>query len=245
MVIDPFQGDAFFLGMLELAEKLYISGAEVNKTCALHTHVGGSDLSYWEIRRLLRVYAQIESEIYDYLILPYRRDDPTVVHYCQMLTRPHAPCDRCERFDSQYPGARTPYRSIQRTMIELEAAKSTAELKAGVLKMLYNLPDATKRFEEFQTRKGGRYEWCRYVGMNLHAWQYRGTIEFRMKEATTDLEELIAWPMWCGWFVHAVTTMKEKDSFGPIGLVEFTERYMPKWITRWVHKKVEERKSRI
>jgi hypothetical protein len=134
----------------------------------------------------------------------------------------------------------------------MDRAKTTAELKACFLKMLYNIPRPSEKYSKehlpsrlqtLQTHKGGRYEWCRYVGLNLHAWQYRGTIEWRMKEATTSLEELICWPLWCGWFVETITKMTEKDSTRWWSLIEFTERYMPKYLTAWVSNKVSQRKD--
>lgn len=250
MVIAPMNGDAFIKGMIELAEKIYTSGAKFNQTCALHVHVDGTNMLYWDIRRLLRIYARIEGDIYDYLILPHRRDIPTVTHYCQMMTRRHEYCDRCARFDDQYPQQRRQLPMLNSMLRALNTAKSNTDLKAMVLEMLYNLnpmPQAARtqnrlvpgRYEELQTRKGGRYEWCRYVGLNLHAWQYRGTIEWRMKEGTGEFEELLAWPLWCGWITHAATIMSEADSMDEkMTLLPLTDRYCPRWITDWVEKKI-------
>ena len=257
MVINPLVGDEFYFGMLELGEALYRAKATVNSTCALHVHVDGTTLSYWELRRLLRVYARLEPEIYQYLILPYRRGIPEVFHYCQMLTQQHTPCARCARFDSQYPGTRRALVPLQRTIQIMDRAGSTNELKQQLIQMLYgfdvqnyaayevynptgNHSSARKRAAQaLQTRKGGRYEWARYVGLNLHAWMYRGTVEWRMKEATTDVNELIAWPLWCGHFVDAVSKMREKESREePFTLLSFTDRYMPRWITDWVERYV-------
>lgn len=251
MVISPLQGDVFINAMLELGEKLYRTRVETNHTCALHVHIGGQDLSYWELRRLLRVYARIEKEIYDYLILPHRRDVPTVVHYCQKLTERHETCNRCMRYDSQYPHQRRLVPLLQSILPQMDTARDTAALKRTFLTWMYGIDPSPRPqrgnpkynipgpYREFQTRKGGRYEWARYVGLNLHAWQYRGTLEFRMKEGTTDVEELLAWPLWCGWFVEAATRMKEKASHDPgLTLVPFTETYMPKWIAEWVKQKV-------
>lgn len=253
MVLHPLAGDNFLRAMCELSIGLVKSHAKVNNTCALHVHVSGGDLSYWELRRILRVYSKIEAEIYDYLILPHRRDVPSVTHYCQMMTRQHVTCERCQRFDEQYPRQRRPLPNLFDVLAEMDTAKSNSELKAHFLKMLYNLPmpgqpnpavkDPTRMATLLNTRKGGRYEWARYVGLNLHAWLYRGTIEWRMKEATTTIDDLICWPLWCGWFVEAAAQMTEKDSTRWWNLVEFTDKHMPRFVTEWVSNKISQRKA--
>lgn len=248
MVIAPLRGDQFLRAMLELGEALYRTGAKVNTTCAYHVHVDGSDLSYWELRKILRVYERLEGEIYDHLILPHRRDVPTVTHYCQMLTREHQTCDRCRRFDQQYPGTRQPLIPLSHTIERMNCARTTGDLKAEVIRMLYGMTsmEGRDRASQLQVRKGGRYEWCRYVGLNLHAWMYRGTIEWRMKEGTTSTEDLLTWPLWCGWFVEACSRMKDKVSREEqFSLVGFTERYMPRWITDWVERKVAEKEKPV
>jgi len=96
--------------------------------------------------------------------------------------------------------------------------------------------------ERLSMRKGERYDWCRYVGLNLHSWMYRGTVEWRMKEASVELEELVTWPVWCGWFVEATSRMTEAESRAKcMDLVTFTERWMPRWVTDWVERKVMQR----
>jgi len=253
MVIAPLRGDQFLRAMFELAERLYRAKAKVNTSCAFHVHVGGSDLSYWNLRNILRIYECLEDEIYDHLILPHRRNDPVVTHYCQMLTRTHAVCPRCQRFDRQYPGQRRPLVPLRDTLERMNGVSSTTELKSEFIRMLYGLnthgvPEIRRKdvASQLQTRKGGRYEWCRYVGLNLHAWMYRGTLEFRMKEGTTNFEDLIAWPLWCGWFVEAAASMPERRTRNSsMGLLQFTAEFMPSWITEWVDRKIRDKNKPV
>lgn len=242
MVIHPLRGDEFLRAMAELAEQLYRTDATVNQTCAYHVHVGSSDLSYWDLRKILRIYEMLEGEIYDHLILPHRRDVPEVTHYCQMLTKKHVKCERCSRYDQQYPRQRKALIPLRDTIEWLNNAKNTFELKQGIINMLYGPMEGQRPRDAatwLQTRKNGRYEWSRYVGLNLHAWMYRGTLEFRMKEASTDLEDLTAWPLWCGWFVQACTRIQERRTMREsFSLLKFTDEFMPRWITDWVQKKI-------
>ena len=239
MVLKPMYGDGFITGMTELAEGLYISDVEMNKTCALHVHVAATDLSYWELRRLLMVYERIEGDIFRYLVAPYRGTEPTVVHFCQWFTRPHEYCEKCRRFDELYPGARQSLEPLDRTLARMALARSTSDLKVCLIRMLYGIDDASARPNDFLHHKGGRYEWARYRSLNLHSWLYRGTVEFRMKEATTDVEELMYWPLWCGWVVHAITKMNDTEARSEkMGLRYLTERYMPKYLAEWVERKI-------
>jgi hypothetical protein len=239
MVLNPMYGDRFLSSIVELATGLESSNATVNETCGLHVHVEGGDLSYWAIRRLLTVYSRIEGEIYDYLILPHRRDIPTVTHYCQMLTRPHTYCDRCERYDRQHPDKPVP-ESIGLTLTRMRQAKSTSDLKACLFRMMYGLEDLSNHMSEVQAKKAGKYEWIRYFGLNLHSWMYRGTIEFRMKEGTIDVTELINWPLWCGWLVSAIDRMSDRQA-EEMTLERVTKEFMPKFLYEWV---LEKRRSR-
>lgn len=252
MVLRPLAGDRFISGIAELAEHLFRAESEVNETCAYHVHVDGVDLSVWEIRRLLTVYRALEPQIYSYLIAPWRSSSPTVTHYCQMLTRPHRRCERCDRYDQQYPNERHRRPSINTTLENMYAAKTTSDLKAELIWFLYGIDIRGKDLKSdlddlddilrqrgmtLQDRKGGRYEWCRYVGLNLHAWMYRGTVEWRMKEGVTDFESLLLWPLFCGWFTHAVTAMNDTDALAVTDLVTFARAHMPAWVAKWVENK--------
>lgn len=245
MVLVPMYGDGYVAGMVELAEGLYVSEVEINKTCALHVHVGAGDVGYWELRRLLEVYARIEADVFRYLVAPYRSAEPEVVHYCQWFTQPHEYCEKCRRFDVNYPGQRLPLETLDRTLARMSHAKTTSDLKVALIRMLYGIDDPSGRPEDLQHRKGGRYEWCRYRGLNLHSYLYRGTVEFRMKEATIDVEELVYWPLFCGWVVHSITKMTDAEARSEaMNLRYLVERYMPKYLYEWVSKKISETEKR-
>lgn len=238
MVLQPLRGDALIKGMLNLSRTCLEKKCKINNSCALHVHVGGKDLSYWDIRRLLEVYTRIEGQIYDNLISPHRKQIPSI-HYCQMMTRPHTSenCDRCHRYDEQYPGQRQLPEEIESVLTRMRLAKSTKDLKICLLRMLYGIENPSHIPTVVQTKKGGHWEFCRYFGLNLHSWQHRLTVEFRMKEATFDPMEMIMWPLWCGWLVHAVTRMSDADSRSAQMSVRYvTEKYMPKYFGMWLEK---------
>lgn len=238
MVLAPMYGDAVVAGMLELGEVVARTGAVINETCALHVHVAGSDLSYWEIRRLLLLYTAIEQDIYRYLVAKHRYASPEVVHYCQLLTGTHARCERCRRYETQYPGQRIDPEPVATTLARMNLAKTTTDLKACLLRMLYRIENPSNSIDSISTHKGGRYEFCRYFGLNLHSWMHRGTVEFRMKEGTADPEELVYWPLWCGWLVHACTRMSDAEATAAT-LRGVTAKFMPGYLAKWVEGKIE------
>lgn len=245
MVLTPMVGDRFITGMLSLSYELETNKCELNETCAMHVHVGGKDLGAWDIRKLLEVYSRIEPEIYQSFIAPYRRKT-SVIHYCQMMTQPHEAiengmyvCARCARYDSQYPGERVPPEPIETVLSRMRQARSTADLKLCLLRMLYGIENPSLAPTVVQTRKGGKYEFCRYFGLNLHSWQHRLTIEWRMKEATADPIEMVFWPLWCGWVVQAITRMSDAESRSDRMNVRYlTEHYMPGFMMRYVEEKL-------
>lgn len=238
MVLAPLRGDAIPRGMLALSQAATAAKCVFNESCALHVHVGGKDLSYWEIRRLLEVYQRVEPEIYSKLIAPHRSKLPSI-HYCQRMTVPHhsTDCDRCKRYDQQYPGNRYNPEPLGQVLARMRLARSTEDLKICLLRMLYGVENPSNIPTLVSTKKGGHWEFCRYYGLNLHSWLHRHTVEWRMKEATVDPMEMVMWPLWCGWMVHAVTRMSDADSRSDRMSVRYvTERYMPKYFGVWLDK---------
>ena len=240
MAISPMRGDAFVRGMLSLSYEMQVRKCVVNETCALHVHVGAKDLSYWEIRRLLEVYSRLEPEIYRSFIAPHR-NTKTEIHYCQMMTVPHDAkgCNRCQRYDSQYPGHRVIPEPIETVLTRMRQAKSTTDLKICLYRMLYGIENLSNTPSILQTRKGRKYEFCRYFGLNLHSFAHRMTVEWRMKEATSDPVEMVCWPLWCGWLTHAVTRMSDAESRSDkLNVRYMTEKYMPRFLWDYVEERL-------
>jgi hypothetical protein len=239
MVCAPMVGDHFIRGMLSLSYEMISRACVVNGTCALHTHIGAKDFSFWEIRRLLEVYARLEPDIYRYLIAPHR-SDVTELHYCQMMTQPHlGPCSRCERYDQQYPGQRVIPEPLDTVLARMRLARSTTDLKIILYRMLYGLENISNFPGEVAAHKGGKYEFCRYFGLNLHSWLHRLTIEWRMKEAIADPYEMVAWPLWCGWLTHSITRMSDADARSDkLSLRYVTDRWMPKWLVGYIEQRM-------
>ena len=239
MVVAPLRKDAFVRGMLSLSKELFLSECVLNETCAMHVHVGAEDLSCFEIRRLLEVYRRCEDEIYSHLIAPHRWKKPEAIHYCQRMNQPHrGVCARCERYDSQYPGQRVAPEGVEIVLARMWKATTTKDLKLCLLRMLYGIENPSIDPLDLEHRKSGKYEFARYFGLNLHSWMHRMTVEWRMKEATADPVEMVCWPLWCGWMTHLVTRLTDTEARSDrMGVRYLTERYMPRFLHRWVKEK--------
>jgi hypothetical protein len=101
---------------------------------------------------------------------------------------------------------------------------------------------ADRSYINFNTIRGGKYARnspvrSRYWGLNLHSWFFRGTVEFRMFQGTTAVDDLVCWPLLCGWIVHAATIVPDATALGVKGLGDFLNlthqgrRIVPKFLS--------------
>jgi hypothetical protein len=70
---------------------------------------------------------------------------------------------------------------------------------------------------------GTRPRLMRYLGMNIYSWFHRGTLEWRMKEGTTSLQELVCWPLFCAWMVDISTRLTDAQVRKLPSLMTFLE----------------------
>lgn len=78
----------------------------------------------------------------------------------------------------------------------------------------------------------------RYVGLNLHSWWMRGTIEFRMHHGTTKHEKMIPWGMLLGSMcdIGIGRGDREIDSW-PMGLEGLLKIAPTEEVKRWVQER--------
>lgn len=232
MLITPLRGDAFVAAMCELTEEAARCGARVNETCGLHVHVDTREISYWELRRVLVLYEHFEEEIYRLLVQPGR--DMAKSRHGYLF---------CSKFSTRF----------KRAILASERAGSTAKLKELFQHMVYGVKatdDPIARKEIYDTLKRQKYGGernttgfkARYMGLNIHSWFHRGTIEWRMKEGTLDLTELVCWSLFCGWFVdvavracdsYIIGSSEHTPRYKKLTLLEFIDETMPKYIGAW------------
>ena len=233
MVISPLAGDRFVLGMIGLGGLIDLNKCSVNNTCGLHVHVDGSDFSPFDIRRLLYALDRIEPEIYS-LCSAARKASA----YCFPLM------DLVRKLDPSFMMNLSRMRdggdikaAIYKTFYMLEDRVDPALAE----KALRN-PTRTKKIfgtrrqidtvnEMIRAKYGPTHRLrhlnmhdhldnLRYAGVNLQSWLYRGSIEFRMKEGTTNVQTLLMWPLLCGWVVEAISRLTDNQVLKSLSLMD-------------------------
>jgi hypothetical protein len=232
MVLQPLAGDQFIKAIFEFSQMCFDdTGVTVNDTCGLHVHVAAQDLSYWDLRRLLVLYLGYEREIYSTLVDRLRADNA----FCGLF----------------------PYDFRSDAVPVLMKASTTNEIKSVLAKELYGLalpdPNTHKASPWIDIRKDkygrsvtARRRECRYWGLNLHSWFHRGTVEFRMHEGTLAQQELLCWPLFCGWFIHTAIAIPDAQLKDWIDMstirtkrpiTELIKTYMPSFLYTWANGK--------
>lgn len=98
--------------------------------------------------------------------------------------------------------------------------------KRGYVASLYN----TTNMRQLQEMKSDKYAQCRYWALNLHSWNYRGTIESRLHQGTTNARKVWAWGvLWAGILDFVVRTPESAikrlgDGFDTLLLVAPTDQ---------------------
>lgn len=65
--------------------------------------------------------------------------------------------------------------------------------------------------ETTQDRRTDKYDSARYTALNLHSWFYRGTIECRMFNGTTNADKIINWGVMWAKILDHIISIKDED----------------------------------
>jgi hypothetical protein len=263
MVLSPLAGDTFVAAMLELSQALLDSEAQVNETCGFHVHVNATDYNPWAVRRLLWTYMTIEPALYATMLAPHRlnsrhcqplqKDMQMVSAVAKMMQAKSAaeikeelsatvydwkPQEVVDKIETQFAHAIT----SAKTAFPKDSKQFIANWKTETQLRMKKIGKQIHTERANKYGNDGRAHMVRYYGLNLHSLTHRGTIEFRMKEGTTNLTELMFGPLWCGWFVDTCSRVSDQKLFNstpPITLNSFTRTYMPAFLADWVDKQAE------
>jgi hypothetical protein len=192
----PASGDLFCQQIEDICETLnkykatcinLVDRAKWIRPCGLHVHVDARDYSYLDLRKFIFVYEKLEPSLFQ--MLPgYRRASHFAAAcgsvYANALRnyKPFIPVNR-------RPGAKVKGSDIARHAI-IQAAYGSRE------------PDRhDKRSCPLSTR---------YRSLNLHAFFYRGTLEFRHMYGTVDAKEAVPWGVLMALIVDYAFRLPEK-----------------------------------
>ena len=78
VVTAPANGDLFLKQIKEVCEALRNDNADVDRKCGLHVHIGAKDFHWYDLRKLIILYASVEDMLFQ-MVPKSRRDN----NYCR------------------------------------------------------------------------------------------------------------------------------------------------------------------
>lgn len=185
----PANGDKFLKQIRDLCRAFRVDGAEVDEDCCgYHVHADARDFTYWDVRKVILLYAKLEDALFD-CVPDWRRSN-----------------DCCEPCGEIY---------AKNLMTGKDWRKYKA--KDDVIKNVYGYRPWTKTKatgDNWKTTRAEKYQPARYHAMNLHSWFLRGTIECRLAPGTTDAVTIVNWAMTWGAVLDYAYKHTEKQIVG-------------------------------
>ena len=197
---NPAAGNIFLQRMDELGE--IVKDCDHDNSCGMHVHVDASDYSQWDLRKLIMLWAGVESTMYE--LIARQRWGNT---YCMVSSRRYVRAllsdDTIEvAGDEEEEGQETP----EKVGKSLNPAHSWGERIAQAVYESHGRDIYDRRGEG----KRHKYDHSRYHGLNLHSYFFRKTIEVRLFESTTSVETLKNWPLVCGNIIDFASRSTER-----------------------------------
>jgi hypothetical protein len=184
---NPSSGDVFVRHITELCDGLNAASARVDSSCGMHCHVSATDYSYFDLFKLCKLYRVVEDGLFA-CVSPSRRSN----RYTK----------RC--------GVSYNFRHF-------------ATFKKDIISELYGEDSLTARYgskaPSTREHRGKRrltpmtekYGAERYNALNLHSFFYRGTVEFRHHQGTTNAAKATRWGMLCAAVIDAAQRLTVAD----------------------------------
>ena len=216
---NPASGDLFLSRIASMIEA--IEGCESNDSCGLHVHVGASDYGQYDLRKLIMLWAGVESSMYE-LIARTRFQN----NYCKVSASDYvnALVDNGDNENCTFAGkARTWNERIASVLYESNPRDAKSACKRE------------------------KYDGRRYYGLNIHSFFFRKTIEVRLHEGTTDGEKLKHWPLVCGHIVDYASKATEKQILAMLHSEMSSEdillAILPPYLREWVSSTLKARRE--
>ena len=274
LVVSPQSGDEFIKGVVRVAHVLKESRVTFDNTCGFHVHVNASDYNSLAIKNILWIWRAYHKSMEGRLYQESRANN----NYCKettdwlqnvfpLIEPVNNPkilraiftwiCAVGSRHFGTMTGSNVAARhqtdaaiNTQKVIELIPSTNGNQLLVKGIRYIIAN----QLTFPKDLIRQDGiaivrnHYNPIRYSSVNLASLWYRGSLEFRIKEATGDFNELLMWPLFCGW----LTEVAMNESFSMIrkateheSLAEFVShrnyknrRWFPEAVETWVHEKL-------
>lgn len=102
----------------------------------------------------------------------------------------------------------------------IKTAKVPKEFKSKFLTNIYGQTGISTSRRELARQK---YHGSRYNAMNLHSWMYRGTIENRMFQGTTQFDDIYNWGFLNASILDFAMNRTERDILDMLGMHESSQ----------------------
>lgn len=239
LVTGRMLGDNYIYAMTALTKAIKDHDTSADESCGLHVHVDAVDFNPEALRKILVAYTCIQEQLYGTLVDTSRQTNL----YCPPLTYNTSGLTHIMNLSTSTEIMNFFYQTLYNLSIpNIDKANYTPSEFRLLIKDAENM---------IKRNKATKYvNHARRSALNFHSWMMRGTIEFRLKEGTVDPKDLLLWPLWCGWFIHKVSAISDKEIEWwikkPPTLVELTETFTvgksanaPKSLLEYVRKAVQ------
>lgn len=214
IVVGPLWGDGYLEGMEWLGKQFSIYNCGVDGSCGFHVHVGGGDLSAFDLRRVMGLYLKVQKDFYSLLVEEGRREGRFCKPYpfsTGMVKKMWA-CKTSQEIkrwfiEWMYPSQRM---WNGREIMGLRRSEKISKVQAQKRLERAKLKSLTET-ENFPTLKAHKYEAARYFGLNFHTFMQRKTVEFRHHAGTVKGEEMVGWGLFCGWMVEIASLLSDQE----------------------------------
>lgn len=184
---NPTSGDLFIKHVTALCDGLKDSEATVTRACGMHCHVSAAGYSYFDLFKLCRLYGSVESALFS-LVASSRRSN----HYT-------------ERCAERYTFER--YTTFKKDLLRALYGDQCLEIQSSYYSDLKKPRTKLHRGKQRLEDSANKYTSARYCALNLHSFFYRGTIEFRHHQGTTNAYKATRWGMLCAAIIDAASRL--------------------------------------
>jgi hypothetical protein len=180
-VVAPIlRGQAGLEALAAVCRAMTAAGADVNKDCGMHVHVGARNvLTMGAIRNLAKMFIRHEAA-FDQIVAPSRRNS------ANRFTQRNATAFR--------------YDGIAGAFAKLDAARNMRDV-ANVMNGGFAARDVAGGGYEATER----YTSHRYYSLNFQSYAAHGTVEFRQHQGTVDAQKACEWVKLVVGFVARAT----------------------------------------
>ncbi len=191
----PASGSEYIRQMEAIFDHLKTGQATTSTNCGIHVHIDARDYTYYDMRRLLLLYAKIEPALYR-IVAPSRRTN----HYC-------VPCG--PMYKEAIMKSASPKETKKNLYRAVYATTPSPELHKGK-----DDKEGNRAGRHGATRR--KYHSCgtnvgRYAALNIHSWFYRGTVECRMHHGTVNRKGVQSWGIMWARLLDLALMMTERQ----------------------------------